>query len=161
MYIVSLRRIMSKKNANILLGRDFNCDRIDWENLSVAPGATKNHIQNQLVVIVKEHCRQRVNLPTRNDRTLDLLLTNIPGPVTRHRSLPPIGKAVHDIVFIEYDIKSKRFLQSRGKIYLYKRADMLSLKRYPGDFRDHVLSRSIVYSVEDYGSNVVQGFGCH
>lgn len=80
---------------------------------------------------------------------MDLLLTNNPGQVTRVKSLPPICKADHDIVFVEYDIKSKRAVQACRKIYLYKRADMESLKQHLGDFRNHVLSHSHVYSVDE------------
>ena len=91
----------------------------------VPPGANQCHTQKQLVDIVKEHClNQVVDIPTRHDKTLDLLLTNNPVPVSRVKTLPPIGKADHDIVLVEYDIKSKRVRQTPRKIYLYKRADM-------------------------------------
>ena len=61
----------------------------------------------------------------RNDKTLDLLFTNFPSPVNRVKGMPPIGKADHDIVYVEYDIKAK---QASRKNYLYKRADMVGLK---------------------------------
>ena len=50
-----------------------------------------------------EHClTQVVNIPTRNDKTLDLLFTNFPSPVNIVKGMPPIGKADHDIVYVEY-----------------------------------------------------------
>ena len=59
--------------------------------------------------IVQDHClSQIVNFHTREDKTLDLLLTNSPSPVNRVKGMPPISKADHDIVYIEYDIKAKR-----------------------------------------------------
>ena len=55
--------------------------------------------------IAQEHClAQVVNIHTRADKTLDLLLTNSPSPVNRVKGMPPIGKADHDIVYVEYDI---------------------------------------------------------
>ena len=58
----------------------------------------------------------------------DLLFTNTPSPVNRVKGMPPVLKADHDIVYVEYDIKAKRIKQTSRKIYLYKRADMVSLK---------------------------------
>ena len=54
--------------------------------------------------------------------------------------MPPIGKADHDIVYIEYDIKAKRLKQASSKIYLYKRADMVGLKDHMTQFKDAYLS---------------------
>ena len=64
---------------------------------------------SQLLEIVQDHClSQVVNIHTREDKTLDLLLTNSLSPVNRVKGMPPIGKADHDIVYVEYDIKAKR-----------------------------------------------------
>ena len=79
--------------------------------------------------IIGEHClTQVVDIPTHNDKTLDLLFTNFPSPVNRVKGMPRIGKADHDIVYVEYDIKAKRIKQASRKNYLYKRADMVGLK---------------------------------
>ena len=72
-------------------------------------GLQKRQSQQQLLDIIGEHClTQVVNIPTRNDKTLNLLCTNAPSPVNRVKGMPPIGKADHDIVYVEYDIKAKR-----------------------------------------------------
>ena len=54
--------------------------------------------------------------------------------------MPPIGKADHDIVYIEYDIKAKRIQQAPRKIFLYKRADMDGLHDHLARYRDSFLS---------------------
>ena len=54
--------------------------------------------------------------------------------------MPPIGKADHDIVYVEYDIKAKRIQQALGKIFLYNRADMDGLRDHLARFRDTFLS---------------------
>ena len=39
--------------------------------------------------------------------------------MNRVKGMPPIGKADHDIVYVEYDIRAKRIKQASRKIYLY------------------------------------------
>ena len=46
---------------------------------------------------------QTVDKPTRKDRTLDLFLVANPTSISKVTTLPPIGKADHDIVYIELD----------------------------------------------------------
>ena len=53
--------------------------------------------------------------------------------------MPPIGKADHDIVYVEFDIKAKR-IQTPRKIYLYKRADMDGLRDHIARYSDSFLS---------------------
>ena len=105
-------------------------------------GGTKK--KQQLLDIIGEHClTQVVDIPMRNDKTLDLLFTNFPSPVNRVKGMPPIGKADHDIVYVEYDIKAKRLKQLSRKIYLYKHADMVGLK-------DHMTQFKYAYLFEDH-----------
>ena len=97
--------------------------------MQVPERVPNRHVQSQLLEIAQEHClAQVVNIYTRADKTLDLLLTNSPSPVKRVKGMPPIGKADHDIVYVEYNIKAKRIQQAPRKIYLYKRADMDGLR---------------------------------
>ena len=109
--------------------------------MQVPEGVPNSHVQSQLLEIAQEHClAQVVNIHTRADKTLDLLLTNSPSPVNRVKGMPPIGKADHDIVYVEYDIKAKRIQQAPRKIYLYKRADMDGLRDHLARYRDSFLS---------------------
>ena len=61
----------------------------------------------------------------------------------RVKGRPPIGKADHDIVYVEYDIKAKRIKQASDKIYLYSRADMVG-------FKDHITQFKVAYLSEDH-----------
>ena len=132
---------MANKNAHVLLGGDFNCGDVEWSTMRVPEGVPQRPVQSQLLEIIKDHClSQVVKIPTRNDRTLDLLFTNSPSPVNRVKGMPPIGKADHDIIHVEYDIKAKRINQAPRKIYLYKRADMEGLRDHLARFRDSFLS---------------------
>ena len=51
-----------------------------------------------------------------------------------------IGKADHDLVYIEYDIKAKRIKQASRKIYLYNRADTTGLCDHMSQFKESYLS---------------------
>ena len=77
--------------------------------MQVPQGVQKRQPQQQLLDIIEEHClTQVVDIPTGNDKTLDLLFTNFPSPVNRVNGMPQIGKADHVSVYVEYDIKDKR-----------------------------------------------------
>ena len=129
----------SNKNAHVLVGVDFNCGNIEWS--TIPEGVPNRRVQSQLLAIVQDHCLSRVvNIRTREDKTLDLLLTNSPAPVNRVKGMPPIGKADHDIVYVEYDIKAKRIQQTPRMIFLYKRADMDGLRDHLARYRDTFLS---------------------
>ena len=91
--------------------------------------------------ILGKHCLiQVVNIPTCNDKTLDLLFTNVPSHANRVKGMHLIGKTDHDIVYVEYDIKAKRIKQALHKVYLYKRADMVRLKDHMTKLKDAYLS---------------------
>ena len=75
---------MSNKNAHVLVGGDFNCGNIEWSTMQVPEGVPNRRVQNKLLEIVQDHCLFRVvNIHTREDKTLDLLLTNSPSQVNR------------------------------------------------------------------------------
>ena len=91
--------------------------------------------------LFQDHClSQVVNIHTREDKTLDLLLTNSPSPFYRVKGMHLIGKSDHDTVYVEYVIKAKRIQQAPRKIFLYKRVDMDGLPDHLARYRDTFLS---------------------
>ena len=52
----SLTRIMSNKNAHVLVGGDFNCGNIEWSTMQVPEGVPNRRVQGQLLEIAQEHC---------------------------------------------------------------------------------------------------------
>ena len=111
------------------------------EHYAGTRGGTEQASSESTLEIVQDHClSQEVYIHTREDKILDLLLTNSPSPVNRVKASPLIGKTDHDIVYVEYDIKAKRIQQAPRKIFLYKRADMDGLRDHLALFRDIFLS---------------------
>ena len=138
--------IWANGNAYVLVGGDFNCGDIEWSHIQVPQGIQKRQSQQQFLDIIGEHClTQVVDIPTGNDKTLDLLFTYFPSPLNRVKGMTPIDKADHNIVYVEYDIKAKRIKQTSRKIYLYKRADMVGLKDHMTQFKDAYLSEDHSY----------------
>ena len=89
----SLKRIMAYKNSHVLIGGDFNCGDIDWNKLYVPLGMPRRQVQSHLVDIVQEYClSQVIDIPTRQERTLDILLTNNATPATRVKSMPQVDE---------------------------------------------------------------------
>ena len=114
------------------------------ESHASTSGGTKRQSQQQLLDNVGEYrLTQVVNIPTRNDKTVDLPFTNFPSPVNRVKEMPAIGKADNEIVYVEYDNKAKRIKQAPRKVYLYKRADMVELNDYMTQFKDAYLSEIV------------------
>ena len=64
--------------------------------------------------------------------------------------MPPAGRAAHDIVLVEYDIKAKRVLQSPRKVFLYMWADMQGLQDHMRAFAWRFMSHDFAHiSVND------------
>ena len=88
-----------------------------------------------------------------------MLFTNAPSPVNRVNGMSPIGKADHDIVYVEYDIIAKKIKRASRKIYIYKRVDMVGLKDHMAQFKDTYLSEGHSHmSVNDMWVKFKTGF---
>ncbi|KAK3095451.1 hypothetical protein FSP39_014814 [Pinctada imbricata] len=66
--------------------------------------------------------------PTRNNRILDLFFTTNPTNMNKITTLPPIGKADHDIVYIEIDIWLRKVRETPRKLYKYNQANWTNIK---------------------------------
>ena len=101
-------------------------------------------ISQYLNIFLKFHCILHIlNFPyNKHNARRQLLFTNSPSQINRVKRMPPIGKADHYIVYIEYDFKAKRIQQAPRKIFLYKRADMDGL-------HDHLSTDHSDVSVND------------
>ena len=64
---------------------------------------------------------QLVEEPTRQQNTLDLILTNHPGKVTRTETMPGISD--HDMVYTEFDLRPVMLHQKPRNVPLYNKAN--------------------------------------
>ena len=97
-----------------------------------------------LIDIMNDHgLKQLIHFPTREENTLDLIITSIPGQVQDIHS--PDKLSDHDIVartpktFIPPDKKPRR------KVYLYQKGDYDSMRNFANEkyFNGHSNSRSV------------------
>ena len=115
--------------SSILLGGDFNLGHIDLSVPYVLPGKPDSAQHHQLINILNDiSLEQIVDKLTRGDRTLDLILTNTPSLFNGIKTLPPIGKSDHDMVFTECDISLKRIKKPSRTIYKYTKANWENIK---------------------------------
>ena len=88
----SLARINTSKGTTVCLGGDFNLGDINWETRSVPPGSSKKAMSELIIEIADQfNLDQMVTEPTREDRILDLFLTNNPSLVQKSAIIPGIS----------------------------------------------------------------------
>lgn len=125
----SLHRINTNSKSITLIGGDFNLGNIDWDSSSTIPGRPNiNHHQELLDIVADHSLTQVVNKPTRNDKILDLLLTNYPSIVNNIETIPPIGEADHDIVFTECNVSLRRCKNKPRETLKYSKANWSNIK---------------------------------
>ena len=95
----SLKRLNPNSKSIIIVSGDFNLGHIDWTSSSIIPGKPNVKQHQEILDIIADHSlTQIVDKPTRNDKTLDLIITNYPSIVDNFETIPPIGEADHDIL---------------------------------------------------------------
>ena len=126
----SLQRLTHRTNGNIWLGGDFNAPHINWPLLEVTPLAgTKRQIDQRLIDISLHHnIEQIIDKPTRGDNILDLFLTNNKSALRNFETLPPIGKADHDIVYIEINARPNRQNTPQRNVFIFRNANWDGIK---------------------------------
>ena len=125
----SINRINRQSNSTVIIGGDFNLGHIDWSNNCVTTGRPDQSEYQQLLDIIHDsNLHQVVDIPTRNDRILDLVLINNPTRINKISTLSPIGLSDHDIVYIEADIWLKRIRETPRTIFKYNKANCDNIK---------------------------------
>jgi hypothetical protein len=68
------------------------------------------------------------DIPTRNDRVLNIFFVKNPTNINKLTTLTPIGLADHDIVYIELDTWLKRLRETPRKIMRYDNANWENIR---------------------------------
>ena len=80
-------------------------------------------------------------LPTRNDRILNLMITSHPTLVTRTTTCPPIGKSNHDILSVTTNITPRISKQQSRSVPNYKKANWEGIKQDLISSRDKSIAK--------------------
>ena len=144
---ISLSRLDKTTSSNIWVGGDFNLGNIDWSIPSFITGKPDAKQHHQLLDIIVDHnLHQVTDKPTRNERTLDLLLMNNPSNLNKLCTLPPIGLADLDIVYAEIDTWLKRVRETPRKVMKYKEANWDKIKK---DLENTLTTINNIYKKSD------------
>jgi len=87
-----LQKFTAVKYNSIIVG-DFNCGDIDWQLLVAPTDGTQDALLN---FVIAEGLAQVVQYPTRNERILDIILTNEPLAMCRVEVLHPFSTSDHN-----------------------------------------------------------------
>ena len=129
-----------------MLGGDFNVGDINWDTLSVHPGANQIKVQQGILDILAEnHLDQIQHEPSCEDRILDLFITSHPGLIKNCCVIPGISD--HDAVITDSNIKPVINKKPAHFIPLYSKANWEQIKKntinFATDYSKHHLEQSV------------------
>ena len=126
----------TKLSSVHILG-DFNFRDIVWPDRLDKKGTMLSQSEGQVLVnIMNDHgLEQLVNFPTREENTLDLILTSLPGQVQEVHS--PDKLSDHDFVAGTSKVFIPPRKKPRRKVYLYQKGDFDSMRRDSSNFAKH------------------------
>jgi len=111
-------------HSQIILGGDFNCPGINWQNGTLLNLYVSCHFQEKLIPLSQNNCYfQVVTFPTREQ---DLCFTIHPDSVLKCKPAP--GFSDHNTVIIKFQAYALFKKQIPRKIYLYNCADWDAIK---------------------------------
>ena len=115
------------KTVDVILGGDFNCPDINWENNSVSPSANDHEIQQAVIDITTSNLLTQIHdQPTRGPNILDIIFTSNASLVKSSSSIPGISD--HYMVVADFDIKPHTTKQKPRKYYQFHKANWDKLK---------------------------------
>ena len=123
-----IRKASQLKNSAIIVGVDFNLPGWDWRTRTIKPNTKQPNLHYLFGNLLDDTgLIQIVDIPTRKDNTLDLIITNLPNQVQRVEVIP--GLSDHDIVFTEFALAPIKLKQKPRATPLYKKANWDTMKQ--------------------------------
>ena len=104
---------------------------------------------NLSIMRVCHSLTQTVNVPTRQDKILDLFLTNYSSIVNNLETLPPIGESDHDIVLSECVTSLRRCQSTPRKIQQFSKASWDKINEGLSKLHNKILQEKDSCSIED------------
>ena len=123
----SVTRASAINNAILIIGGDMNFPGWNWKENTLKPNSTAPNLHTDFMDVLNNNAlTQLVEEPTRQQNTLDLILTIHPGKVIRTDTIPGISD--HDIVYTEFDLRPVKLQQKPRTIPLYNKANWYGMK---------------------------------
>ena len=115
------------KNVDVILGGDFNCPDINWDNSTVSPTANDHEVQQAVIDITTSNLLTQIHdQPTRGSNILDAIFTSNASLVKSSSSIPGISD--HDMVVADFDMKPHTAKQKPRNYYKFQKASWDKLK---------------------------------
>jgi hypothetical protein len=119
----SVTRASAINNAILIIGGDMNFPGWNWKENTLKPNSTAPNLHTDFMDVLNNNALIKlVEEPTRQQNTLDLILTNHPGKVIRTDTIAGISD--HDIVYTEVDLRPVKLQQKPRTIPLYNKANL-------------------------------------
>ena len=130
---------LANPNTAIWICGDMNLPDIDWETEQITSHQYRQAIsESYLQTLANVGLEQVVNFPTRRDNTLDLISTNRPTLVRQCQPMP--GLSDHEVIFTEIGIQATKRKPVRREIFLWKKADLDSIRSDAKKWADQFVS---------------------
>jgi len=140
----------------IILAGDFNLPHINWKNNTIKPGGNQLQLHQELLDIVDDFGLEQMQTnPTRQDNVLDLYFTNIPSLVKSCETIPGISD--HDMLVIDSDLKPTYNKPKRRKVYIYKRAEMNTIKQNMTELSENIINTDADSPINDIWEKLKHG----
>ena len=137
---------------------DFNLPGWGWKNRTLKPNTVhpKNHFEFGNT-IDDTGLVQLIELPTSQENTLDLILTNLPHQIPRTEIIPGISD--HGIVFAELNITPTKLKQKPRNIPIYRKANWETMKTELDTLYNEISIKASTCSAEiiwiDFKTNLI------
>ena len=136
-------RKVGNSKATVIVGGDFNCPKVDWDNLSIQPGNLIPKVCEKLIDVSTEFGLTQVQMEdTMGDSNLDLLFTNNPGLVTSTTVIPGVSTAnEHNAVVADLKLRAQLAKKAPHKIHKWSDADFGKMKKETVSFVNAFVQR--------------------
>ena len=123
----SVTRACGKENSKLIIAGDLNFPDWNWSDMTLKKSNYPTLHRKFQDFLHDRGLDQLVQEPTRNENTLDLVMTNSPHLVPRIETIPGISD--HDIVYFEYNMSQLKNTQKPRPISIYKKANWQNMKQ--------------------------------
>ena len=131
-------KFATRTNCAIFVGGDLNFPGFEWSSGSIKKNSPYPTLHQYFLDTISDHgLEQLVDKPTRENNTLDLLLTNSPSLVPRVEIIPGISD--HAIVYAEIQTQPARTNQGERVAPCYRKADWTGLRAGAKTLSDNIV----------------------